>query len=65
MYQDIVKHETANFSPIERYRNAVAMKSRAEEYRRTAVQYCDTYRAIHNLNYWTAEVEEARAKLSC
>jgi len=46
-------------SAVERYRHAVAEKSRAEEYRRTAVQHCDTYRAIHRLRYWTNEVREA------
>lgn len=48
---------------IERYRNAVAEKSRAQEYRRTAVQHCDIYRAIHRLEYWTKEVEAAYADL--
>lgn len=48
---------------IERYRNAVAEKSKAEEYRRTAIQHCDTYRAMHRLAHWTQEVEAARAAL--
>lgn len=48
---------------VERYRHAVAMKSKAEEYRRTAVQHCDTYRAIDEVERWRAEVEAAREAL--
>jgi len=53
-----------NTEAVERYRHAVAMKSRAEEYRRTAVQHCDTYRAIHRLAHWKKEVEIARSRLT-
>jgi len=41
----------------EQYRHAVAEKSRAEEYRRTAVQYMDTHWAINRLRHWTEEVQ--------
>lgn len=44
---------------LERYRNAVTEKSKAQEYRRTAVQHCDTYRAIDKLAYWTQEVKDS------
>jgi hypothetical protein len=54
---------TTNVKVVERYRHAIAEKSRAEEYRRTAVQHCDTYRAIHRLNYWTQEVKDALSEI--
>jgi hypothetical protein len=44
---------------VERYRHAVAEKSRAEKYRRTAVQYMDTYYAHYKLEYWKKEMEDA------
>ena len=48
-----------NNPTIERYRHAVAMKSKAEEYRRTAVQHIDACEANYKLEYWKQEVEEA------
>jgi hypothetical protein len=48
---------------IERYRHAVAMLSRAQEYLRTAVQHCDTYQAIDQVEHWKNEVTLAHAAL--
>jgi hypothetical protein len=44
---------------VERYRHAVAEKSRAEEMFRTAVQYMDSYYWRYKVEYWTKEVQEA------
>ena len=48
-----------NNPTIERYRHAVAMKSKAEEYRRTAVQHIDIYEAHYRLEHWKKEAQEA------
>lgn len=48
---------------VERYHHAVAQKSRAWEYRRTATWYCDIHWAINRLRYWGREVEAAFADL--
>jgi len=48
---------------IERYRNAVAAKSRAEEMFRTAVQYMDSYYWRHEVDRLKKEVQNSLAAL--
>jgi hypothetical protein len=48
---------------LERYRHAVAKKSQAEEYCRTAVQHCDIYMARDQVEYWTKEVVDSLTAL--
>lgn len=45
-------------SILERYRNAVAEKSRAEERLRTATQHIDTYECRNTLALWKREVDK-------
>lgn len=47
-----------NAEAVERYRHAVAMKSRAEERRRTAVQHIDAYEARYEVEHWKSEVQK-------
>ena len=44
---------------LDRYRHAVAMKSQAEEYRRTAVGHIDSYEARYRLEYWKIEMQNS------
>lgn len=48
---------------VERYRHAVAMKSRADERYRTAVQHIDSYECRYAVEHWKNEMDAAFALL--